>query len=212
MRAGFLWMMNIYAVFFSFYLLIVEWGPAALLLLFLGPAISLLAPLLTWIFLGDSLYILLITVGNIIGFLVLIGPALIDEKLPKNKTISFIRLIIISFVALVLIPQGFALIGIMLSELIFEGSAGYLPYVISAIGGIFGGYYFVAFNEDSEFFELLSKNILYAFTICINLIMIIGNLNVLDVYVVNGVVCLLASLYFVKIATFKGSLKEVDTS
>ena len=76
---------NIYAVFYSLYLLTLNWGWSALLLLLTGPLVAIFAPLLVWITTGDYLYFALITIGNLLILLTILVPEIINRQLPKNK-------------------------------------------------------------------------------------------------------------------------------
>tara|TARA_R110001632_G_scaffold209230_1_gene333745 strand:- start:2863 stop:3507 length:645 start_codon:yes stop_codon:yes gene_type:complete len=208
---GMIWYgVNIYAVFYSLYILILQWGWSALLLLFLGPLVAIAAPLLVWISTGDSLYILILTLGNLVMFLLVTGPIMIDEMLPKNKIVSSIRTFLIAFCTLVLLSQGFAVIGVMSSVIANEGEINALAYICSVIGGVFGAYYFVSSHEDSDFEDLISKNTLYTFSIPLVLIVLIGNTTILNVYAINSMVCLLSSVYFIQNSSFPKSLKSVN--
>ena len=208
---GMIWYgMNIYVVFYSLYILILQWGWTALLLLFLGPLVAIAGPVLVWINTGDYLYFLLLTLGNLVMFLLVVGPTMIDEALPKNKIISLIRTTLISLFSLVIISQGFALIGVITSSISNEGVIGLWGYICAVLGGGLGGYYLVYFHEESEFKELTSKNTLYTSSVVINTVMLIGNLSILNIYALNSLVCLLSSLFFINNSSLSKSLKAFN--
>lgn len=211
MRSMIWYGMNIYVVLYSLYILILQWGWTALLLLFLGPALAIVGPVLVWINTGDYLYFLLLTLGNLVMFLLVAAPIMIDEALPKNKIISSLRTFLIAFFTLVILSQGIAVIGVMSSVIASEGEINALAYICSIIGGVFGAYYFVSSHEDSEFEDLISKNTLYASSIPLVLILLIGNTAILDVYVINSLVCLLSSIYFIQSSSFPKSLKSINS-
>jgi len=207
---GMIWYgMNIYVLFYSLYILILQWGWIALLLLFLGPALAIVGPVLVWINTGDYLYFLLLTLGNLVMFLLVAAPIMIDEALPKNKIISLIRTTLISLFSLLVISQGFAFIGVIASSISNEGVIGLWGYICSIIGGGLGGYYLVYFHEESEFEELTSKNILYTFSVVISAVLLIGNMSI-NVYALNNIVCLLSSLFFIHHSSLAQSLKTLN--
>ena len=167
---------NIYAVFYSLYLLTLNWGWSALLLLLTGPLVAIFAPLLVWITTGDYLYFALITIGNLLILLTILVPEIINRQLPKNKITSSIRTLLIACFSFILISQGISLIGVtisvVLNVVLNNGATNALAYILSVIGGIYGGYCYVNLHKNSEFYNFTSKNILF---ICsIPLILIIG--------------------------------------
>jgi hypothetical protein len=202
MRIWLLWIMNLFTVFYSIYLLILHWGFLGLMIVFLGPLTAIVAPLLVWLVLDNPLFILLFTLGNIVGFAVLIIPSMIDEALPLNKTVSWIRFIVVSTFAIVAISQGIAFIGLLVTAIFNEGSPGLLGYLFSTYGGIMGGYYLIAFNEETRFEDLVSKKMLYSIAIPLNVIMIAGNVDILGLYALNSIVCLVSSILFITNSEF----------
>lgn len=202
MRVWLLWGMNIYTVFFSLYLLILHWGFPALFLLFLGPLAAILCPLLVWLILDDSLYILLLTLGNIVGFSVLIIPAMIDDVLPLNKIVSWVRFLVVSIFAVVIVSQTFAFIAAISAATMNDGLPSLLDYFIAISGGAVGGYYLIAFNQETRFEDFVTKKMLYSLAVPVNLMMIVGNSEILAIYTLNSAVCLVSSVLFIKYSEF----------
>ena len=202
MRIWLLWIMNFFTVFYSIYLLILHWGFPGLLIMFLGPLAAIVAPLLVWLVLDNSLFILLFTLGNVVGFAVLIIPSMIDEALPLNKTVSWIRFIVVSTFAIVVVSQSFAFLGVIFASMLNDGSPDFWNYSLSIAGGFLGGYYLIAFNEETRFEDLVSRKMLYSIAIPLNVIMIAGNVDILGLYALNSIVCLISSILFIKNSEF----------
>ena len=202
MRILLLWGMNIYLAIASLYLLVLHWGFLAFGLLLLGPLVGVVAPLLVGLVLDNYFFLQLLIFGNLALIAAVWLPVVIDENLPKNKINSWMRFLVVSIFAIVFISQGVAFVGLFMSAIFNEGSPGVLGYLVSAIGGIMGGYYLVIFNQAPRFEDFISKKMLYLITIPINLIMLFGNINILDAYVVNSVACLIGSIYFIKNSRF----------
>jgi len=170
--------------------------------MFLGPLAAIVAPLLVWLVLDNSLFILLFTLGNVVGFAVLIIPSMIDEALPLNKTVSWIRFIVVSTFAIVVVSQSFAFLGVIFASMLNDGSPDFWNYSLSIAGGFLGGYYLIAFNEETRFEDLVSRKMLYSIAIPLNVIMIAGNVDILGLYALNSIVCLISSILFIKNSEF----------
>jgi len=208
MRIMILYGMNIYVLCYSLYILTIKWGWGALLLLFTGPAVAIFAPLLVWITTGDYLYFALLTLGNLVLTLLLVAPSMIDQSIPANKVTSSIRTFLIACFSIFIISQGISVIGVILSTIFNSSTANALAYIFSIIGGIYGGYCYVAFHLNSDFRVLTSKNILYVCAIPLITITLVGNIFILYIYALNSAVCLMALIYFIQRSSFPTSLKD----